>query len=200
LASAVTDILVESGDRRVVLSTVKNAGAKLSDNDFVLVRRSNGGDQLAECVGARLDVPERVFHQLLDAASDAVRAKLKAARPEFKDDIGKLGAQLEAFGKANRFDDLAAALGIMAGVPSAVRRREQIGQRVHFVPGRSRQGRRSVLGDHVEARGAWSGEPLVLGKRCLVRSGRFPELEAPKRDPDSWKLPFGKSQLNDCAR
>ena len=52
LAEAVTDVLVERGDQQVVLSTAKNVGAKFSNKGFtILVKRSDGDDRLAMCVG-----------------------------------------------------------------------------------------------------------------------------------------------------
>ena len=55
LSEAVTDVLVERGDRDVVHSVVKNAGARFSDAGFrMLVKRSAGDDDLAtDCRHAR---------------------------------------------------------------------------------------------------------------------------------------------------
>lgn len=79
LPETVTDILVERGDQQVALSTVQNAGAKFSDKGLtILVKRSHGADELAICVGNRPELPRELFGQLLEAASDAVRSKLKA--------------------------------------------------------------------------------------------------------------------------
>ena len=75
LAEAVTDVLVERGDQQVVLSTVKNSGARFSNNGFeILVKRSDGDDLLAKCVGTRPDIPPHLFQQLLEIASETVRA------------------------------------------------------------------------------------------------------------------------------
>ena len=52
LSEAVTDVLVERGDRDVVHSVVRNAGARFSDAGFrMLVKRSTGDDALATEVG-----------------------------------------------------------------------------------------------------------------------------------------------------
>jgi uncharacterized protein (DUF2336 family) len=52
LSEAVTDVLVERGDRDVVHSVVKNTGARFSDAGFrMLVKRSTGDDVLATEVG-----------------------------------------------------------------------------------------------------------------------------------------------------
>ena len=88
LAEAVTDVLIERGDQQVVLSTAQNAGAKFSKNGFtILVKRSDGDDRLATCVGTRPDLPPQLFQQLLEAASETVRAKLEAENPRAKRDI-----------------------------------------------------------------------------------------------------------------
>jgi uncharacterized protein (DUF2336 family) len=91
LAEAVTDVLVERGDPQVVLSTAKNPGAKFSNKGFaILVKRSDGDDRLATCVGSRPDIPRQLFEQLLETASEAVRAKLEAERPAAKQDIHRV--------------------------------------------------------------------------------------------------------------
>jgi uncharacterized protein (DUF2336 family) len=83
LSEALTDILVERGDRAVVQAVVKNRGARFSDNGFrSLVNRSSGDDALASEVGARSDIPRRHFLMLLDRASNTVRARLAAENPQ----------------------------------------------------------------------------------------------------------------------
>jgi hypothetical protein len=65
LSEAVTDILVERGDQLVALSTARNRGAKISDFGFsTLVRRAEGDDPLATCVGARPEIPPHLFVKL----------------------------------------------------------------------------------------------------------------------------------------
>ena len=82
LSEAVTDVLVERGDREVVHSVVKNAGARFSDAGFrILVTRSAGDDDLATIVGTRSDIPRPHFLVLLEKASNAVRTRLAAENP-----------------------------------------------------------------------------------------------------------------------
>jgi uncharacterized protein (DUF2336 family) len=82
LSEAVTDVLVERGDRDVVRSVVKNSGARFSDAGFrMLVKRSDGDDALATEVGRRSDIPRPHFLTLLEKASGAVRARLAAENP-----------------------------------------------------------------------------------------------------------------------
>jgi uncharacterized protein (DUF2336 family) len=83
LSEAVTDVLVERGDRLVVHSVAKNSGARFSDKGFgTLVARARGDDTLARYVGARRDIPRHHFLKLLETASATVRAKLEAAHPD----------------------------------------------------------------------------------------------------------------------
>ena len=83
LSEAVTDVLVERGDRDIVHSVVKNSGARFSDAGFrMLVKRSTGDDALATEVGLRSDVPRPHFLVLLEKASSAVRARLAAENPQ----------------------------------------------------------------------------------------------------------------------
>lgn len=91
LPEALTDVLVERGDQQVVLSTAKNAGAKFSGKGFgIMITRSRGDDQLAACVGARADLPPKLFEQLLEAASDAVRARLVSERKHAVSDVNQI--------------------------------------------------------------------------------------------------------------
>ena len=83
MSEAVTDVLVQRGDREVVQSVVKNAGARFSDAGFrILVNRSAGDDDLATIVGMRGDIPRPHFLVLLEKASSAVRARLAAENPQ----------------------------------------------------------------------------------------------------------------------
>ena len=88
LSKPVTDILVARGDQQVVLSTAKNAGAKFSSGGFPdsgasLERRRLAGT----CVGARPDLPPQLFEKLLETASDVVRNKLVAEKPQARQEI-----------------------------------------------------------------------------------------------------------------
>jgi uncharacterized protein (DUF2336 family) len=83
LSEAVTDILVERGNREVVHSVVKNSGARFSDAGYrMLVQRSSGDDALATDVGRRRDIPRQHFLILLERASNAVRVRLAAENPQ----------------------------------------------------------------------------------------------------------------------
>ncbi len=83
LGEAVTDVLVERGDREVVHAVVRNTDARFSDAGFcMLIKRSVGDDALATEVGRRHDIPRPHFLMLLVIASSEVRAQLSAENPQ----------------------------------------------------------------------------------------------------------------------
>jgi uncharacterized protein (DUF2336 family) len=94
LSASITDVLVERGDQQVVLSTAENRGATFSEAGLCgLVRRSEGDDRLAICVGYRPEIPPHLFLKLLAAASQSVRAKLEAAYPGAKPQVRQAVAE-----------------------------------------------------------------------------------------------------------
>jgi uncharacterized protein (DUF2336 family) len=93
---ALSDILVERGDREVARSIANNRHAQLSDNAFTtLVKRAEQDSVLAEKVGMRTDIPPRLFRQLLMRASEVVQTRLLAkAKPETQTEIRRVLAQV----------------------------------------------------------------------------------------------------------
>jgi uncharacterized protein (DUF2336 family) len=103
LSEAVTDVLVERGDRVVAMSAVANSGARFSETSFAkLVRRSDGDDELAERVGVRPEIPPALFARLLLRASQRVRAKLETENPRAKREIGRAVDEATARIRAER--------------------------------------------------------------------------------------------------
>jgi hypothetical protein len=131
LSEAITDVLVSRGDRDVVHSVVRNAGA------------------LATGVGARRDLPRQHFLRLLEHASVAVRSRLATENPAAVEgvltevvsgirtetrklssqyvtasaDVGKLmqdghlgEAEVYKFARENRFEEAAVALAMLCNV------------------------------------------------------------------------------------
>jgi uncharacterized protein (DUF2336 family) len=95
LGETVTDVLVERGDQQVLLSTAENRGAKFSAAGLSgLVRRSEGDDRLAACVGFRPEIPPQLFRELLAKASRSVRVKLEAAYPGARREVGQVVAEV----------------------------------------------------------------------------------------------------------
>jgi uncharacterized protein (DUF2336 family) len=91
LSVPLTDVLLERGDRHVVLSTAMNRGARFSRIGFgILVERARGDDALAGRVGARPDLPRPLFEKLLETASEAVRTKLEAEGHYARNDISRV--------------------------------------------------------------------------------------------------------------
>jgi uncharacterized protein (DUF2336 family) len=93
LGEPVTDVLVERGDRPVVLATASNPSARFSDTGYkTLVSRSAGDDELTTCVALRPDIPHQHLLRLLVRASHAVQLKLEAAHPAMAQTIQKVVA------------------------------------------------------------------------------------------------------------
>jgi len=83
LTEAVTDILIQRGENKVVYAVVENAGARISDLGFrELVARSDKDCELAVRVGARRDIPRHHFLKLLEIASAAACSKIVAAHQQ----------------------------------------------------------------------------------------------------------------------
>ena len=98
---AVTDVLVDRGNTEVARRVAVNAGARFSQNGFAtLVKRAERDDVLAEATGQRTDIPPALFEQLLTTATETVRAKLLAARPDAAGDLtqalSKVARELQA--------------------------------------------------------------------------------------------------------
>jgi uncharacterized protein (DUF2336 family) len=95
LGCSVTDVLVERGDQQVLLSAAENRGARFSATGLAgLVRRSEGDDRLAACVGMRPDIPPHLFRELLAKASRSVRVKLEAEYPGARREVGEIVAEV----------------------------------------------------------------------------------------------------------
>src|SRR5580693_246788 len=123
LSEAVTDILVERGDRDVVHAVVKNRGARFSDAGFrALVTRSNGDDALASEVGMRRDIPRQHFLMLLEKASSVVRARLAAENPQASTTID--GVMAEVVGGMR--DEIRNSSPAFAAADAAVARQNRI--------------------------------------------------------------------------
>jgi len=83
LGEALTDLLIERGDRKLNLSIATNSSARISDFGFrLLVKWATGDDELAAVIGMRPDIPRPHFLVLLENASRQVRARLAAANPQ----------------------------------------------------------------------------------------------------------------------
>lgn len=82
IAPAITDVLLNRGNRAVIHNVASNPGAGLSNHGFAaLLKASETDDSLAEKTGLRLDLPPHVLKELLLRATDAVRSRLLARTP-----------------------------------------------------------------------------------------------------------------------
>jgi len=89
ITPSVTDVLLDRGDRYVFHRLAENSGASFSENGYAtLVRHSERDDWLAEKIGIRLDIPIKLFRELLLRATEAVRSRLLAmAGPDTRHEI-----------------------------------------------------------------------------------------------------------------
>lgn len=117
LSEAITDVLIERGDKRVVGKLARNPGARFSNGGYaMIVSRADGDDELTENLGLRIDIPLSLLKQLLMRATNLVRSRLLASADAEKQkqiqDAMMLVAEelgLGAFG----YRDLAAAENIV---------------------------------------------------------------------------------------
>jgi uncharacterized protein (DUF2336 family) len=96
IEEAVTDVLIDRGDREVAHRLARNAGARFSENGFTtLVHNAESDESLAEKLGLRIDIPLRLLRDLLLKATDAVRARLLALAPaQTKDEVQRVLARI----------------------------------------------------------------------------------------------------------
>ena len=95
LSDALTDVLIERGDQAVVLSTVKNPGARFSESSYSeLVTRSGADDRLAVGMWLRADMPRHHLLRLFAEASEIARVKLEAADPRRATAIREIVAEV----------------------------------------------------------------------------------------------------------
>lgn len=101
LSEPVTDILVERGNRDVVLSTAGNPGAAFSELGYsTLVERSASNDELAARTWMRPEIPRQHLLKLFAEASDSVKLELTRKDPSkaalIADTIVQASSRLQA--------------------------------------------------------------------------------------------------------
>jgi uncharacterized protein (DUF2336 family) len=95
LSEAVTDVLIERGNRRVVSRVASNDGARFSFKTYErLVQHSRDDRKLVLTVGRRSDIPRQCFLKLLETASTEVRRKLEAMNPQAAREIRETVAEV----------------------------------------------------------------------------------------------------------
>jgi uncharacterized protein (DUF2336 family) len=96
LPESVTDVLLSRGDEEVVFKLATNPRARFSQTGYsILVDDAEADDRLAETVALRFDIPPHLLRELLQRATEAVRARILAiAPPETRDDIQRVIADI----------------------------------------------------------------------------------------------------------
>lgn len=92
LPEAVTDLIVDRGERKVIRKLANNPSARFSDAGYSgIIARADADEELVEILGLRIDLPLQFLRDLLRRASEAVRAKLAAiAPPELQEEIKRV--------------------------------------------------------------------------------------------------------------
>ncbi len=89
LNEALTDALIRLGDVNVSNALARNDGARFSECGYAtLVGRAERDESLMEKLGLRWDIPAKLLRELLEKATDVVRARfLTAPRPVLQQKI-----------------------------------------------------------------------------------------------------------------
>lgn len=154
LSETVTDVLVERGNQKVVMSTAANTGARFSDYGYsTLVTRSEGDNELALLVWSRPEIPREHLLTLFESASETVRKKFETMdrgkaelvqgmirqaadqiQTQLRDSSSNFAAarahveqlyqrgeltevRLCSFAELGKFDETAAAISLLSGLP-----------------------------------------------------------------------------------
>jgi hypothetical protein len=92
LPEAVTDVIVDRGERKVIRNLAGNASARFSNNGHKgMVAHAESDDELTELLGIRIDLPINFLRDLLQRATEAVRARLASIAPaELQEEIKRV--------------------------------------------------------------------------------------------------------------
>ena len=95
LSEALTEALVERGDKDVVSKLAANAGAHFSEKTYsYLIDQSEADESLLEKLGLRLDIPLNIFLRLVERVTEAVRTRLLAFAQDKRDDLKDMLARI----------------------------------------------------------------------------------------------------------
>jgi uncharacterized protein (DUF2336 family) len=82
LPEVVTDVIVDRGESRVIRKLADNTSARFSETGFNgMVAHAEADDELTEILGLRADLPLKFLRDLLQRATEAVRARLASIAP-----------------------------------------------------------------------------------------------------------------------
>lgn len=92
LPEAVTDVIVDRGESRVIRKLADNTSARFSESGFKgMVAHAETDDELTEVLGLRTDLPLKFLRDLLLRATEAVRARLTSIAPaELQEEIKRV--------------------------------------------------------------------------------------------------------------
>jgi len=92
LPEAVTDVIVDRGERKVIRKLADNPSARFSDAGYGgMVAHAEADDELTELLGLRIDLPLKFLRDLLQRATEAVRARLALIAPaELQEEIQRV--------------------------------------------------------------------------------------------------------------
>jgi uncharacterized protein (DUF2336 family) len=92
LPEAVTDVIVDRGERKVIRQLAGNASARFSETGYRgMVAHAEADDELTELLGIRIDLPVKFLRDLLQRATEAVRARLASIAPaELQEEIKRV--------------------------------------------------------------------------------------------------------------
>jgi hypothetical protein len=92
LPEAVTDVIVDRGERKVIRNLASNASARFSDTGYSgMVAHAESDDELTELLGIRIDLPVKFLRDLLQRATEAVRVRLASIAPaELQEEIKRV--------------------------------------------------------------------------------------------------------------
>jgi uncharacterized protein (DUF2336 family) len=167
LPEAVTDVIVDRGEDKVVRNLANNGSARFFDTGYSkIVARSEADAELIEILGLRVDLPIRYLHDLLKRATDVVRERLIAlVPPELQEEIKRVLETISAaapenardftraealvrmldekfeldddhitkFALGKKFDEVAASLALIGGVPTQMMAQLLAGQRSDLI-------------------------------------------------------------------
>jgi Uncharacterised protein conserved in bacteria (DUF2336) len=102
LPEVVTDVLVVRGEHKVIRRLAKNSSARFSEAGYSgMVARAESDDELTEVLGLRTDLPLKFLRDLLQRATEAVRARLMSvAPPELQAEIKRILSVISSSVKA----------------------------------------------------------------------------------------------------
>ncbi len=106
LPEAVTDVIVDRGEGKVIRKLANNASARFSDTGYSkIVVRSEADAELIEILGLRVDLPVKFLRDLLKRATEAVRERLMAlAPPELQEEIKRVLKAISTAAQENARD------------------------------------------------------------------------------------------------